>query len=381
MRHPRSTRQLPFAPGLAPLAVLATLAALGACGGAPAATGGAGGQGGSEGGAGGEGGLSFGGSGGTGGGPVIDESDACAKAVVVGEPVPVTMFLLFDKSGSMLDDQKWAGAKAALTAFFQNPASAGLRVALRFFPDDGCDAPSCDVNACAVPLVDVGELTASPASGDPQQAALVEAVNATSPSGETPMYAALAGAEKWAVEHVAPTEKMAVVLVTDGEPNGCNEDLGAIAGLASEAYASAGVLTYAIGMQGSNVAQVDTIAQAGGTGSAFVVGVESVHTALLGAFNQIKTAAIACSYALPTAAEAGAEVDPSLVNVNFTSGGVTSTLPQVASLAACGATGGWYYDDPASPTSVELCPTTCDFAQGDLDAQVKILLGCATVAN
>jgi hypothetical protein len=249
--------------------------------------------------------------GGEGGGPLIDEDDACATGAVVGETVPVTMFLVFDKSGSMLDDQKWAGAKAALTAFFQDDESAGLRVALRFFPDDapvpGCDEQACSVDACAVPLVDVGELTPAPASSDPQQKALVEAIDAVTPSGETPMFPALAGAAKWATEHATPGEKMVVVLVTDGEPNGCNEDMDAIAGVAADALASAGVLTYAIGMSGSSPEQMNQLAVAGGTGASLVIGGGSVHTALLAALSDIKTAELSCTLALPSPEVAGAE--------------------------------------------------------------------------
>jgi hypothetical protein len=325
--------------------------------------------------------------GGEGGGPLIDEDDACATGAVVGETVPVTMFLVFDKSGSMLDDQKWAGAKAALTAFFQDDESAGLRVALRFFPDDapvpGCDEQACSVDACAVPLVDVGELTPAPASSDPQQKALVEAIDAVTPSGETPMFPALAGAAKWATEHATPGEKMVVVLVTDGEPNGCNEDMDAIAGVAADALASAGVLTYAIGMSGSSPEQMNQLAVAGGTGASLVIGGGSVHTALLAALSDIKTAELSCTLALPSPEVAGAEVDPTLVNVNYepAGGGEAVTLGQVADAAACGPTGGWHYDHPSAPTSIELCPSTCAAVQADKGATLRVLLGCATIAN
>ena len=47
-------------------------------------------------------------------------TEACAEAIIMPEQVPLTMFIMFDKSGSMLDDQKWAGSKAALIAFFQD---------------------------------------------------------------------------------------------------------------------------------------------------------------------------------------------------------------------------------------------------------------------
>src|SRR5262245_23249457 len=73
-------------------------------------------------------------------------SNACAEAVITPEQAPLTMYIMFDKSGSMLFDQKWAGAVSALIAFFQDPDSAGLNVALRFFPDD---APTAGCNEVA----------------------------------------------------------------------------------------------------------------------------------------------------------------------------------------------------------------------------------------
>ena len=310
--------------------------------------------------------------------------DACASATVEGDKVPVQMYIMFDKSGSMIEDQKWAGATAALTAFFQDEDSAGLNVALRFFPDDdpvsGCNESACSVDACAAPLVDVGELNAQPAYSDPQQEALVTAVQSKSPAGQTPMYAALAGATQWATQHASENVMTAVVLVTDGEPNGCNEDTAAIAQLAADAYATSEVLTYTIGMQGAVVSQLDQIASAGGTTDAFVIGQGSVHKDLVAAFEAIGTEAIACTMALPESAVVGEEVNPGEVNVAYTPAGEdqSEAIGQVASVAEC-AGGGWYYDDPNEPSVIELCPSTCEQIQGDPGAALEIVLGCKTV--
>lgn len=309
---------------------------------------------------------------------------ACASASVEGERIPVQMYIMFDKSGSMLENQKWAGATAALTAFFQDDDSAGLNVALRFFPDDdpvaGCNETACDVAACATPLVEVGELNALPAHSDPQQEALVTAVQSKSPAGQTPMYAALAGATQWASGEASENLETAVVLVTDGEPNGCNEDAAAIAQLAADAHAESGVFTYAIGMQGALISQLDQIAAAGGTDSAFVIGQGSVNKDLVAAFESIGTEAIACTMALPESATVGEEVNPAEVNVTYTpsDSDQSETIGQVMSAGDC-AGGGWYYDDPADPGVIELCPATCEQIQGDPGAALEIVLGCKTV--
>jgi hypothetical protein len=77
----------------------------------------------------------------------------------------------------------------------------------------------------------------------------------------------------------------------------------------------------------------------------------------------------------------GEAIDPALVNVNYTpgSGGAVVEFGQVANLAACTAqAGGWFYDNPAKPTTLTLCPTTCASVQADQKAKIQILLGCAT---
>lgn len=372
-------RKLRLAAGAALSAALLT-----ACGGGQDTT--------SAGGQGGQGGPGTGGTGGsflTGGGDTgqtIDEDSACATSAVEGKPLPVTMLIMFDKSASMLEDQKWAGAKAALISFFQNDATAGLSVGLRFFPDDepaaGCNDQTCSIDACSQPLVPPGPLTTAPASSDPQQKALVDAVNAKAPSGQTPMYAALGGAEAWAKANAAPGEKStAVVLVTDGEPTTCNTDVGAIAALAKDAFDSAGVLTYAIGMLGSNESQLDQIAAAGGTKEALLATAGSVSTGLIEALLSINKAQIACSFDLPPPSMPGEVTDPGKVNVNYHGAEGVVTIPRVEGLAACPDTYAWYYDDPANPKTIQLCPATCDALQNDPSALVKILLGCATVVK
>lgn len=370
------------------VSALVSGASLAACGGAEQATTGQSSNAGSAG-VGGGGGSSGSAGDGLGGGmdQNIDEMSACATSAIEGKTLPVTMLIMFDKSGSMLENQKWAGATAALTAFFQDPDSAGLSVGLRFFPDDspaaGCNDQACSVDACAQPLVLPAPLTAGPAASDPQQKALVDAVNSKMPKGETPMYPALGGAESWAKANAKEGEqRTVVVLVTDGQPTTCNTDVDAIAGLAKDAHDTKGVLTYAIGMLGSNQAQLDKIAVAGGTDKALLADAGSVAGKLVEALTSIQTAQIACSYDVPQASQPGEMIDPGKVNVNYYDGsGSFVTMPRVGSLDACPGTYAWYYDDPAMPKTIQLCPGTCKELQGNSSAMIKILLGCQTIVK
>jgi hypothetical protein len=88
---------------------------------------------------------------------------------------------------------------------------------------------------------------------------------------------------------------------------------------------------------------------------------------------------VACELAIPAPPQ-GQVLDPAKVNVKYLMGGANpgQTLPQVSDPAACGAAGGWYYDDNIAPTKITLCPTTCGTVQADANANIKVEFGCAT---
>jgi hypothetical protein len=73
-------------------------------------------------------------------------------------------------------------------------------------------------------------------------------------------------------------------------------------------------------------------------------------------------------------------VDPNFVNVSFTQPGsqtpekVRQTFDGTA--MGCGADGGWYYDNPASPTLLHMCDATCK--KLSLGGRVEVQLGCVT---
>jgi len=49
----------------------------------------------------------------------------------------------------------------------------------------------------------------------------------------------------------------------------------------------------------------------------------------------------------------------------------------MASAADCGDEDGWYYDDPAAPGRILLCPTSCDRVSGP-GGNLYYSVGCAT---
>lgn len=88
-----------------------------------------------------------------------------------------------------------------------------------------------------------------------------------------------------------------------------------------------------------------------------------------------------CQWAIPPA-PAGQTFDKTKVNVRFTSGAnVGSDIYAVADATQCGPQGGWYYDDPNQPTTISVCPATCQAIQSDPTGKIDILFGCVTVVQ
>lgn len=78
----------------------------------------------------------------------------CAGDLVMGMPVPVDVYIMLDISGSMLTDTgaasvtKWSAVKGALNSFLTDNASAGLNVAIQYFPLQSPGTPtSCTASA------------------------------------------------------------------------------------------------------------------------------------------------------------------------------------------------------------------------------------------
>lgn len=120
----------------------------------------------------------FGGVGGGAGGSTGGSGGSCAGSSVKGELIPLDMYIMLDKSGSMADKTgangngpaKWDAVSTALKAFFQDPGSDGLGVGIQFFPITAAGVPDtctnsaqcnghgpCFLNACELEL-QIGQL-------------------------------------------------------------------------------------------------------------------------------------------------------------------------------------------------------------------------------
>ncbi|WP_437917208.1 VWA domain-containing protein [Sorangium sp. So ce302] len=326
------------------------------------------------------------------------ESPACIATASVSLVRPVTLFVALDRSTSMrqtlsgvdVSADRWIPATSALKSFFQDPASAGLGVAFRFWPLDNpgpCnETPSCPPaggGGCALPLVPFNGAAAdrlteeSAAMGDQQEIKLMQAfINFPTPNGETPMYPALDGATTWANNYkdAHPEEEVAVVFVTDGIPSSCGTVPNAIGNLARNAFVNHGVRVHAVGFGNSNAEIINLIADQGG-GQAFNLSAgSSLEGTLLNALVSIRGEALPCDVTVPIAGVS----DPASVSVVYeNAAGVETTLTPRAGVGSCGA-GGWYFD--SGNTNVKLCPATCSIVRENPGGKVRAVVPCTTTS-
>lgn|GEM_PF-1792103 len=235
---------------------------------------------------------------------------------------PLNMYFIVDLSGSMLNDEvptRWGALTSAMKSFFSDPGSAGLNVAMNFFPGSTCYAGgSCDSADCQEPEVPLGKLLADYAPTDAQEQSLLDALNVV-PNGWTPTMPALAGALEWLRERQRqrPNEVYVAVMVSDGEPTQCDTSISNIAAVAGDYFDDFAIRTYFVGIEGVAEDTIRRIAAAGGgEHQAYLItysGGTSVADQLVAALQSISAHAVSCDFDLPNQ---GA-FDPALATVQY----------------------------------------------------------------
>jgi hypothetical protein len=249
-------------------------------------------------------------------------------------------------------------------------------------PNACVNQTKCDVADYSTPDVPIGDAT--------NRTALIGSLRARQPNGLTPrgpaLQGALAQARAWADQN--PGRQVVTVLATDGFPTECDPlEIPDIAALARDAASSPeGVKTFVIGVFGDidlgqdGDARLNALAQAGGTGEAFVINTTraaNVADEFLNALNVIRTTAVGCEFRLDPAVA----LDLDKVNLKVTAGGAESQLFNVPGADACNGGGqGWYYvrDDNGNPLQINVCPAvSAGFMAGNGRRDLEI--GCATL--
>lgn len=320
------------------------------------------------------------------------DSPSCAGASAYAKLKKVKLFVSVDKSLSQgcslghvgptpcptTAPTRWDQLKGAFGTFIQDPASDDLDMWLRFWPHNvGGNCPTAYPAGCGASAgckTANADATLSTVAGE---TTLINAFAAITPSGVTPMFPGLEGALLAAKEakDANPSLAPVVILVTDGTPTQCSGNGASpapIADLASLYFNGYGIRTYIIGVD-VNSTNIQIIAGSGGGKGYAIDGGDPIQTLMLDALNQIKQEFTACTLDLPDLDI----FDPTMATFTYTPGaGAPMTLTQVANLAACGAGNGWYYDNPADPESVTLCPTTCTTVKSDLEATLELEIAC-----
>lgn len=350
----------------------------------------------------------------------LNQDSACAGETIQAPPTPLDMYIMLDRSGSMVEpgytwdwvggsnpitidggdcnynpsvpalNSRWCASVYALAGYFSSPSSKGNRVALHYYPvvypqpADQCSNTA--YTKLATPSVPYTQLPGGATT-------LINSLNNATPLGaNTPTRAALHGLAEYTRNNKTAGRKSIAILITDGIPNSCGEygqsesaAAQETAKIAQNHYTSTQIPTYVVGMVGANYDVLEVIAAPAGapqhsqycppgkpTCYSYDVG-QGNSDVFINVLKQIQKNAIACTYDIPKASSG--VVDPNKIEVQYTpSSGSPIKLTKVSGSGAC-VVNGWYLSND-SPKKIVLCPQTCDKAKADENAQIQILVGC-----
>jgi hypothetical protein len=243
------------------------------------------------------------------------QCSACQNGTCLKCPVP-DLFIEQDLSASMDTSvpagiTRWDAARSGINAFMLDPLSTGLGLGIGYFPvgkpcmissDCGflgtgmcingrCDTTdSCSASDYAIPAVPLALLPGV-------STAIANSTSARAPDGSTPQAPALQGALTYAKSYATanPGHRVAVVLISDGLANECTTpdvptDSANIAAAFLNGTPQVKTFVIAIGNDVSSV-NWNTIATAGGTGSAYVT---ASSAEVQSALNSIRSTVKAC---------------------------------------------------------------------------------------
>jgi hypothetical protein len=327
----------------------------------------------------------------------LNQDSACAGDTVEASPVPLDIYLMLDRTGSMGQTcnvswpgnptaaSKWCYAINAIAGYIQDPGSNGNRMAIRLFATN-LNNGQCNGAGFSTPAVGLVDLTA-------QAQQIITAMNNKTPNGTTPTEGALRGIAAYTASIQTPGRVTIGILVTDGEPTDCNQSDSALATIVANHFANTGIHIFMIGMTGASFNRLETWANYPGaishddTNDACGNGNGPCHHYNVGdgdpavfiwALQQIQNAVLGCTYNVPAPSDGGV-LDPNAVIIEYQPGGQPpgQQLDRVTDASGCANNpNGWYYNDNNNPTTIQLCSGVCATVQADPNAKVNILLGC-----
>ena len=183
----------------------------------------------------------------------FDPENACGLSTIETERVPGSLLIVFDRSGSMDSEvggsTRWDLAVAGINSVLAS-VSDELNAGLMLFSSDG----DCDVNAA--PQVPIAPLSTS-------RSMISSTLSSSSPSGNTPSYAALERGYDYLDTLESPGQR-GLVLVSDGGESCEFERRDEVMLRVQNEHDAKGRLTFAVGLDFANN-DLSTVAFNGGT--------------------------------------------------------------------------------------------------------------------
>jgi hypothetical protein len=178
---------------------------------------------------------------------------ACVGETKQAEKIPLAMYILLDKSGSMINSgsPKWSQAVNAINTFASDQSLVAVKVALQAWSGQGpCDGSIYDTPA--IPMSPV------PTSA-PQIASWLAGIY---PDGNTPTQGALVSRSTPPSTRARIPVKVIGLLITDGCPRPAMSRSPLWRGSQDPLSRFASILVYTMGMRGADFGLLDSIAQA-----------------------------------------------------------------------------------------------------------------------
>ncbi len=221
----------------------------------------------------------------------------------------------------------------------------------------------------------------------------INTIDQKAPNGGTPTLPALVGSIDAAIAHKTanPGHTVITLLTTDGLPTLCDDDMLGndpnlpiqnLAAVAAGGLAQ-GVETWVIGVfspeeQLEAQQNLDQIAIAGGTESAFIVDTSNTTTQqFIDALNEVRQNALSCEFELLPISD---PIDYADVWIRIVDNdGNQVWVPRVADANACGDGQGFHYDVPVpgnTPHRIILCPATCDLTTANPEQTIEVYSEC-----
>jgi hypothetical protein len=183
---------------------------------------------------------------------------------------PVDMYIMLDRSGSMgpicqIGDttaSKWCRAINALSGYLKSPESKDQGAALQFFPLPNQNDNSCkNGDVFSKPALPAADYTTLPSN------AFEPLLNTIGIQNSTPTEGAIRGITTFTAANRRPGRVTIGILITDGDPSGCDQNLNNLAKLLQDHNTATKVRTYVIGMTGASFDKLETMAVGGGAPS------------------------------------------------------------------------------------------------------------------